>query len=516
MLTNWESYFKIAEQKRINSQFQAGLLHNVTRELFFIPIEEDYLIYAPFQKIVLLVNRSAYEYIANIQAKNQFINLPIKDTFLQSLGVLGIIDGEADIYPDQSIEDLRKPTGVILFPTFDCNFRCKYCYSFGGEQPTHITWEIAKGAIDFVVQNAIERKISKFNVDFHGGGEPTRNWKVFVKSREYAIQVAQTLNLQTSSTIVTNCVLSQSQLEWIVENIKYLVASLDGPPYIQNSQRPLANGLGSYDLVTRSLAFFDKVGFPYGIRTTITTNSVRQMSAIVSHFCNNFGTRQLHFEPLFECGRCSVNDLTAPDPSVFVEEFIKASEIAEKFGATLYYSGARLGNLTDTFCNGAGRNFVVLPDGEVTACNEVCRSSDPRWKTFNYGCYDLEHSKFHFNNDCQTVIANRKVQAILICDNCFLKWHCAGECLVKSQLASNDLFIPSKERCWINQELGKDMLVQAIVNGKINGRSEIQITNIRDFLPLPYKYTESNDFPKILNAVLISFNSKEPWSKQLK
>jgi uncharacterized protein len=465
------------------------------------------------------VNKTALEMLARIQAKEHISLSSAEFQFVQALESYGIVNGVPDAQPDQPANDIDRPDGVTLFPTFECNFRCKYCYSFGGEQPARMPWEIAQAAIDFVSRNAAERGFPRFSVDFHGGGEPTCNWKLIVKSREYSLEIARRYGLQTSSTLVSNCVLSRAQLEWIVDNIKYVSASLDGPPYIHNSQRPLANGKASYDFVAASLRYFDRIGYPYGIRTTITTSSVRLMSEMVTHFCENFGTRQLHFEPLFECGRCAVNALTAPDKQVFVKDFERASETADRYGATLYYSGARLGNLTSTFCGGAGHNFVVLPDGQVIACNEVCRNTDPRWETFRYGYYDRETGGFVLDTDRQKYLASRKVQTIPFCSRCFLKWHCAGECLAKCLLRSGDLFVPAKERCWINQELVKDMLVQALAEGRVKGRGEIEVTDLTDCATLTPDYAlgsfvaTNGNVPQIKKAVRVTLASKEPWAK---
>lgn len=452
MSSDWEEFFKKAERERIGTPGDLTCRFQITSELFTFPLPDSYIVYAPLPRVVMRVNKTALGMLIKLQTGE---HVPLSWTevqFMQILKIYGVVNSALATLPDQTADDdIDRPNGVILFPTFECNLRCTYCYSFGGEQAARMPWGIAKAAIEFIAQNAAERSIPRFAVDFHGGGEPTRNWKLMVRCREYALDVARKYGLQTSSTLVSNCVLSQAQLEWIVNNIKYVSASLDGPPDIHNRQRPLANGKPSYDLVAASLKYFDKVGYPYGIRTTVTANSVRRMSEIVTHFCENFNTRRVHFEPLFECGRCAVNALHAPDKQIFVDEFKRALETADRYGVALYYSGARLGNLTSTFCGGLGRNFVVLPDGQVTACNEVCRSTDPRWETFHYGYYDERNGRFVLDADRQRYLASRKVQAMPFCIHCFLKWHCGGECPVKGLLRNGDLFMPDKDRCFINQ-----------------------------------------------------------------
>ena len=50
------------------------------------------------------------------------------------------------------------------------------------------------------------------------------------------------------------------------------------------------------------------------------------------------------------------------------------------------------------------------------------------------------------------------------CEKCFCKWHCAGDC--PSKIVSVDIEkIERGNRCEINQELTKDLIIDLIRNG---------------------------------------------------
>ena len=66
-------------------------------------------------------------------------------------------------------EEVFSPTYVTLMPTLNCNLRCTYCYSSGGEDTNEdMSFDVAKASIDMIVKNADK----KVKLSFHGGGEP--------------------------------------------------------------------------------------------------------------------------------------------------------------------------------------------------------------------------------------------------------------------------------------------------------------------------------------------------------
>jgi len=447
--------------------------YRVADELFSIPWDGKYILYAPLKRLAFLVNEDTVQLLRLLQNAEFDADNDAIARVLETFQALGLINGEPDSRPHAMDEPDTDPTYVTLFPTFDCNLRCAYCYSMGGDQPASMPWEIAKAAIDLVCGNAERRGLKSFEVGFHGGGEPTANWTLLVRSVEYARELAADRGLEVSTSLASNCVWSQQQTEWVAANVKGLTVSLDGPPEIQDLQRPLRGGGGSYGAVARTLKHLDHLGYAYGIRSTVSAASVEAMSYIVAHFCKEFHPRSIHLEPLFVCGRCLTSGLAAPTPQAFLREYRNAQDVADANGVRLYYSGARLDSLTSTFCGATGRNLVVLPDGSITSCLEVCRDSDPRSSMFFYGKYDPRTGSFRFDRTRQELLQSRSVDRIQGCSDCYLKWHCAGDCPAKAVAAAGE-FLSVGHRCWLNQELAKGHLFDLLTRRESRSSSALQ------------------------------------------
>jgi len=314
---------------------------------------------------------------------------------------------------------------------------------------------MAEAAIDLVAHNTLELGRDHFSVGFHGGGEPTYHWDLMVRCSRYAQKLARKHHLQVQLSTATGGVMLPSRARWLAENMSGGSSiSLDGPPEFQNAQRPVRGNLESFDSVYHTLKQWAALGFSYGIRATITRESVRHMADIVSLVAAEFRTRKLHYEPLSACGRCLRTGMPAPDPEEFADSYIEALARAQELDVKLVYSGARMQELSDSYCGGGRAGYLWLThDGYITACFEVLDRKDPRAGLFFVGRYDPQSRSFHVDLSRLAALQKRRVQNLPSCANCISKWHCAGDCMAKAALAG-DLYDPTlSERCVINQKL---------------------------------------------------------------
>ena len=146
--------------------------------------------------------------------------------------------------------------------------------------------------------------------------------------------------------------------------------------------------------------------------------------------------------------------------------FREAREIADRCGVRLYYSGARYPEVTMVFCQAAGKSFTVTTEGRVTACYEVADEADPRSRLFFYGRYDEATGRFTFKEDTLRTLSELTVRRIPFCQDCFCKYHCAGDCPAK-RLAAFSGGMPDRvsSRCRITQELTKDQIIRVLHQG---------------------------------------------------
>jgi len=434
----------------------------IATDFFAIPWDDKYILYAPYNQLAVLVTDGAIRLFTDILKNKKKHNLSNREKMaIQLFSRLGFFN-KIDRMLDCS-EQKFYPNHVTLFLTNQCNMRCLYCYASGGEKDNCIMpLNIAKNAIDFVVSNAIFNNQKVVAVSFHGGGEPTMAWQTLKDIVEYAKRISSKEGLILKLGIATNGILSKDKILWIMDNFHTLNLSFDGSENIQNYHRPLSNGEKSFSKVMKTVKRMDKKSFKYGIRVTVTDFSVKYMDKIVDFFCRTCDTKSIHLEPTFSCGRCLSSNINSPSAEQFISGFRKAQKVADRFKATLFYSGARLGIYTTNFCKASGDSFCVTPEGDVTSCYEVCSADDPRSEIFFYGKYNATQKSFDIYEEKRLYLQQRNVKNIEYCKNCFCKFHCAGDCMAKVTDGKNLLEIIDFARCKINRALTLDKIVNIL------------------------------------------------------
>jgi len=435
----------------------------ISTEIFSIPYKDNYIIYAPLKQTAFIVSPNAVNFLYKIQMKDVGLVLNKEEKeILVTFCELGLINGITNKLPDRT-EETFSPAYVTIFLTGKCNLRCIYCYaSGGGKEKSTIPFEIAKSAIDLIINNALSKNQKGIGVGFHGGGEPTLAWQTLVKCVEYTKRKTLATGLKINFSIASNGVISAKRLDWIMDNFTSLNLSLDGTEDIQNYHRPLVNGKGSYDKVIETVNKMNDRKFPYGVRATVTARSVAYLDKYVEFFGTMCKMRTIHFEPSFSCGRCLYTGTEAPSPDEFIAGYRKAQKVAEKLGISIFYSGARLNTITRIFCKASGDSFCVTPQGDVTSCYEVCSKDDPRSEVFFYGKYDDEKKAFVINEKKLAYLGKRTINNIPHCENCFCKYHCAGDCLAKASDGKDLMSIINTNRCEINQALTLDGIINIL------------------------------------------------------
>ena len=410
-------------------------------ELFVLRDERGPILYAPLGNLMARANESAIAaalaYAADPLAKDTMDS--DARTVVETLEQSGFFMAR----PLPHHEVGFRPAQVTLFPTNNCNLRCSYCYAFGGEgggngEPI-VTMhpDVAKRAVDLVVKNARERAaegepVRNALVSIHGNGEPFCAFDLVQQIVWYGQDLAERYGFPVLFNAASNGVLSDEQLDFVVANFNSINISFDGLPEFQDANRPVAGGRGSFAHVDRTIKRLVESSVGFGIRTTVTAAMVDRMPDIVAFVGERYpGLEQLHFEPVWECGRCATSADTMPDSATFTRRYLESLEVAKKVGVRLVFSGARQDIVGDTFCKVSSGSFTVTPTGDVTACYEVSYRSDPRAERFFFGRFDHEVGDFVFDQEKLDELSTLNVHNMPYCSDCFCRWHCAGDCAAK-------------------------------------------------------------------------------------
>jgi uncharacterized protein len=434
----------------------------VTSELYVIQVEDNrYLIYAPLRKVAFVGNARTVNFIADLQEGVYRKENDSDESTVEFLRRLKIIDAGEETLPVNLCEGVPAPTCVSLLLTTACNLRCSYCYASAGDTLREsMSLEVARRGIDFVMSNALKQQKDIIEINYHGGGEPTLNWRTLTDSLDYARKKVEKHNLQVTASLATNGVLVDKRIDWIVSNIQGVSLSFDGLPEAQDKHRVRLSGQGSSERVIHTLRRFDDTGFNYGIRMTATADLIPSMPDSVEYICSTFKPSTVQVEPAFQIGRYA--DRTPTETEEFIAAFREARCRAAKYGKELTYSGARIGILTNHFCSATQDSFALLPDGTVSSCFEAFSRTSPWGHIFFYGSPDDGADGYRFDMERVAFLRSQAVQNRKHCRGCFAKWTCAGDCLYKTLTVNGEGEFTGTTRCHINRELTKDLILSRI------------------------------------------------------
>lgn len=432
-------------------------------EVFSIPLSEnEFLVYAPLRRAAFVANGTVINFLADIKAGIFDRSTDPDGSLVEFLRRMEILDAAPEKQPVTEFQGDPEPTTVTLFLTTACNLRCTYCYASAGDTPTkNMPIDVACRGIDFVASNALKKGIPEFEVLYHGGGEPTVNWRTMTASFEYAQKKAKDLNLGLRAATASNGVLKDTQIDWIIENLDSANISFDGLPKAHDKHRLTVLGQGSSHMVINTIHRFDESGFPYGLRVTVTKDQIPNLPESVEFICSKFQVSEIQVEPAYQLGRWT------SAPSAETEEFITAYRDADSraraFGRKISFSAARTGLLTNHFCGITQDTFALSPDGNVSSCYEVFSEDNPWAKFFFYGKPDDDKKKqYRFSLPVLNNLRDLGVQNREFCKGCFAKWSCAGDCYHKAITVSGTEEFQGSDRCHITRELTKDQILEKI------------------------------------------------------
>ena len=439
----------------LESLTKKGTSHVSEKEVFLVEDGGRTALFAPRRGLIMEVDENEKERIAAFINQPQFSSGDLIEVFPE-IEEDRLLLQKADEQATVEEEGMFSPDSAILFTTFDCNLRCLYCYANAGEKKVNMSRQIAAATVDFIIRNAKSRGQEKCSLGFHGGGEPTWNWPIFQFALSYFQEKARENRLTPEVSLATNGVLSNKQIDWIAQHLHAVQVSLDGMEEIQNFQRPTAGNRGSFAVVYNTVKSLLAKGIQVVIHSVVTERGVTMIPEIVHFFAVNFPGTTVHLEPACQCGRGLITNQPFPSAELFVRGFIEAQEVAKPFGVEVFYSGAgpQLAEFHRNFCGVSTPNFVVTPTGLVTACHEVAELEHPLAKYFIYGYLDCASKSFFFDYQKIRNLRSYGTKIDSACGECFARFYCAGDCLVKNLNGGGERSVPFlNPRCKVNREL---------------------------------------------------------------
>jgi len=434
----------------------------INDNVFLLPHNGGYMVYAPLASRLVYANANCATQLRSYLATGNAEE--VSPEVRKQLGGLDWLASPRAPVP-LPVDRHFHPNTVTLFLTNRCNLRCTYCYARAGEfDACDMPAEIYRAALELIIRNA-QRSGQPVTVTFHGGGEPTLAWESLVGAVEYAQELVKSHKIRGLHLgLSTNGTVSRDRAEYIAKTFSAVTVSFDGPPDVQNRQRPHVNGGGSFEQVMSFIEVLRSHSVRFGIRSTVTEVNVRRLEEMVDFFAEEAGCQQVHLEPVFLSGRCR----ELPSYEEFAKTYLRAMDRTRGRKVALRFSGARLEGVFSSFGGCSRDPFNITPEGDVTACYEVCSGQDPLSGSYFFGRFNRERQRFEIDFGKLAKLRTLTVQNKPLCTRCFAKWNCSGDCPVKSAQPSPELQVETP-RCRMIQAINRALLektLQATLQGK--------------------------------------------------
>jgi uncharacterized protein len=177
---------------------------------------------------------------------------------LARIGLLQPVTGSSPAPPRPST------LSAWLHITEACNLNCPYCYVH--KHPTTMSVEVGHGAVDKLVQVAIQHGYSALKLKY-AGGEPTLSFPRVEAVHTHAVRSAARAGLALDGVILTNGVgVTDGMLAFLQESRLRMMVSLDGGPAAHDRVRASRDGQSTYATVAGTV----ERALDRGMRPTIS------------------------------------------------------------------------------------------------------------------------------------------------------------------------------------------------------------------------------------------------------
>jgi uncharacterized protein len=354
--------------------------------------------------------------------------------------------------PNREIEDMRilsrtarkigrSTAGIVLLPTYDCNFRCSYCFEKHrlekGDQWLQKT--MSRELVDAIFRAVDGMK--KRGMVIKGctlfGGEPLLSKNIDLI--RYISQKAKDHSMDISA--ITNGYELDSYIDLIKEfSFSSLQITLDGEKEENDRRRVHKDGGGSYDRILENVELAIRNNIKIELRINVGPANINTAYSLVHVFEERGLTKSEHFSYYFKATsgeNYPGKDYGVSDPQIFEmllnkglsfeeaanheSEYISIkNELEELFEKKHYFTPS------PNYCGSEAGMHVIDPAGLIYTCWDLVARED-----YVIGMVDQEAGKFLFGFDMAKWRA-RTVQNMPKCSICPYLFSCRGGCAARA------------------------------------------------------------------------------------
>ena len=343
----------------------------------------------------------------------------------------------------------KKCLSILL--TDDCNLKCKYCYCGEERKKDSINLDFVKCAIDDFVKQG-----NKLFIRFFGNGEPTLEFDKIKEIHNYAVNIDGNAIFE----IQTNGVFNENIAEWISNNIDIVWISYDGTTEVNEFYRATFNNTSVSNVVEKNIRYINTRVKELGVRATIGKKNLYKQNEIIDKM-EELGVKYIYSDLMFADVGNKLYYEDEIEPLEYAKEFLKARKYAET--KNIYYGSFFTINF-DEKTNISCRACLPMPhltvDGFVSCCD--MGYAEGELQELIYGKYDKKNNKIIYDNQKIKNIQARTVDNLIQCQNCEIKYYCAGGCIGEAINENGTIYSIKEKNCEAIKFLAKELLGEKI------------------------------------------------------
>lgn len=309
---------------------------------------------------------------------------------------------------------------IDILSNYTCNFKCIYCYSAAGRSTGQIDFEHVKALVDYLFRSGRKQE-NPYIINFSGGGEPLISFPTIKKTVEYIEEVTRGTDYKYNIGLVTNgSLITPEIIDYLQEHRIDMAVSFEIMQRLQDKER------GSYDKVAANIDMMLDRGYPFGIRTTFTPESVGCMTEMIEEVHSRFPRlKKVVYDVVLAPSLFDTPADLEKYYDTFINEYYKAKELARGYGITLESIAVEtLSMIRDRTCEG---KIVLTPMGTVSSCARVSSPKEELYDEYTYGA--VKDGRLTFDEEkFRTILNTSNIYTQEMCRDCYARWNCGGGC----------------------------------------------------------------------------------------
>ncbi len=367
---------------------------------------------------------------------------------------------ELQSYAEKAAETLPSwsgpftPFSLNVYLTRVCNLACHYCFSDpSNANPDHLiasSESILDGA-RLVVEHCREQGVPMTFV-LNGGGEPTLDQRIESQINDVRVLCVEN-DVKLFTYLATNGMMSADSTRKMCSLFDLIGLSCDGPPEIQDVQRPSKTGEKCSAFVEQTASIFHQYGQAFETRVTLTRESWRKMPVIAAYLTDIIHPQAINVELAY----CRLNSpIDKGDIEDFIQAYFSAKTICYKSGIPWHTNAIRPSQHHRQYCHILQNTLQVIPGDAASLCfldNDQLECTE---RGTCIAAYDHETQNWIVDQSKIDEVRNALLSDQDMCKNCFAASHCHRSCPDVCPLTRNNN-LPDI-LCKLNRRLFDEML----------------------------------------------------------